>query len=145
MQIDFTRRGYRSGQALVEFAVVLPILLLLMVGLVNLGILVNAQIVLTQAAWEGARAGATISDPTVGDDEIIGAVRRAAGSLNADAVLIEIDPTQSDYPRDEPAPLPRGHPLAVRLEYPLTLNLPFTVTIPVRAEAVSRMEYSNPP
>jgi Flp pilus assembly protein TadG len=68
----------RSAQALVEFAVVLPILLLLMIGLVNLGILVNAQIVLTQAAWEGARAGATIQDPLVGDDEITGAVRRAA-------------------------------------------------------------------
>jgi len=135
----------RSAQALVEFAIVLPILLLLMIGLVNLGILVNAQIVLTQAAWEGARAGATIQNPLTGDEEIVGAVRRAARPLEAEAVLIEIDPAHSDYPRTEPAPLPRGHPLTVRLEYPLTLNLPFTVTIPVRAEAVSRMEYSNPP
>jgi hypothetical protein len=135
----------RSGQALVEFAVVLPILLLLMIGLVNLGILVNAQIVLTQAAWEGARAGATIADPSSGDDEITGAVRRAASPLDADAVLIAIEPTQSEYPRNEPGPLPRGYPLTVRLEYPLTLNLPFTLTIPVRAQAVSRMEYSNPP
>jgi hypothetical protein len=137
--------GDRFGQALVEFAVVLPILLLLMIGLVNLGILVNAQIVLTQAAWEGARAGATIRDPLVGDDEIIGAVRRAASPLDADAVLVDIDPAKSDYPRNEPGPMPRGYPLTVRLEYPLTLNLPFTITIPVRAEAVSRMEYSNPP
>ncbi len=137
--------GDRLGQALVEFAVVLPILLLLMIGLVNLGILVNAQIVLTQAAWEGARAGATISDPSAGDDEITGAVRRAASPLDAGAVLIDIDPRQSEYPRNEPGPMPRGYPLTVRLEYPLTLNLPFTVTIPVRAEAVSRMEYSNPP
>src|SRR3990170_5640593 len=105
------RHRGRSAQALVEFAVVLPILLLLMIGLVNLGILVNAQIVLTQAAWEGARAGATIQDPLTGDEEIIGAVRRAASPLEADAVLIEIDPAQSDYPRTEPAPLPRGHPL----------------------------------
>jgi hypothetical protein len=140
-----TRQTGQSAQALVEFAVVLPILLLLMIGLVNLGILVNAQIVLTQAAWEGARAGATIQDPAAGDDEITGAVRRAAGPLDADAIRIDIDPSQSDYPRDEPGPLPRGFPLTVRLEYPLTLNLPFRVTIPVRAEAVSRMEYSNPP
>jgi len=125
--------GDRLGQALVEFAVVLPILLLLMIGLVNLGILVNAQIVLTQAAWEGARAGATISDPSAGDDEITGAVRRAASPLDAGAVLIDIDPRQSEYPRNEPGPMPRGYPLT------------FTVTIPVRAEAVSRMEYSNPP
>src|SRR3990172_1177524 len=145
MMAKGTRHRGRSAQALVEFAIVLPILLLLMIGLVNLGILVNAQIVLTQAAWEGARAGATIRDPVAGDDEIIGAVRRAVSALDADAVLIDIDPTQSDYPRTEPAPLPRGYPLTVQLEYPLTLNLPFTITIPVRAEAVSRMEYSNPP
>jgi len=145
MLANGARHRGRSAQALVEFAVVLPILLLLMIGLVNLGILVNAQIVLTQAAWEGARAGATIQDPLTGDEEIVGAVRRAARPLEAEAVLIEIEPAQSDYPRTGPAPLPRGHPLTVRLEYRLTLNLPFTVTIPVRAEAVSRMEYSNPP
>jgi len=145
MMAKGTRHRGRSAQALVEFAIVLPILLLLMIGLVNLGILVNAQIVLTQAAWEGARAGATIQNPLTGDEEIVGAVRRAAKPLEAEAVLIEIDPAHSDYPRTEPAPLPRGHPLTVRLEYPLKLNLPFTVTIPVRAEAVSRMEYSNPP
>jgi hypothetical protein len=40
--------------------------------------------------------------------------------------------------------LPRGYPLAVRLEYPLTMTLPLQVTVPVRAEAVSRMEYQNP-
>src|SRR3989304_5883288 len=77
MRTRRARHEHRSGQALVEFAVVLPILLLLMIGLVNLGILVNAQIVLTQAAWEGARAGDTIRDPVAGDDEIMGAVRRA--------------------------------------------------------------------
>lgn len=40
--------------------------------------------------------------------------------------------------------MPRGRPLTVTVEYPLTLYLPMEVTLPVRAGAVSRMEYQNP-
>lgn len=133
-----------DGQAVVELAVFLPILLLLILGLINLGMLVNTQINLTQAAWEGARAGATVADPAHGDAEIIGAVRQAAIGLNRDTVRIEIDPMQNQPPRNQPWPLPRGQPLTVRLEYPLTLTLPMTISVPVRAQAVSRMEYQNP-
>jgi hypothetical protein len=133
-----------DGQAVVELAVSLPILLLLILGLINLGMLVNTQINLTQAAWEGARAGATVADPAHGDAEIIGAVRQAAIGLNRDTVRIEIDPMQNQPPRNQPWPLPRGQPLTVRLEYPLTLTLPMTISVPVRAQAVSRMEDQNP-
>ena len=136
--------GWRRGQSVVELAVTLPVLLIVMLGMINLGILVNAQIILTQAAWEGARAGATLTNPPNGDAEITGAVQAALTGLDAGAVLIEIEPEQTDYPRDQPGPLPRGHPLTVRLEYPLSMTLPFPVIVPLRAEAVSRMEYQNP-
>jgi hypothetical protein len=132
------------GQSVVELAIALPVLLLIMLGLINLGILMNSQIILTQAAWEGARAGATLTNPANGDAEIIGAVRAALTGVDAGVVQIDIDPGQADFPRDQPGPLPRGHPLTVRLEYPLSLTLPFPVIVPVRAEAVSRMEYQNP-
>ncbi|MCD6424155.1 MAG: pilus assembly protein, partial [Anaerolineales bacterium] len=46
-----------SGQSLVEFAFVLPILLLLMVAMIDFGILYYSQMVVSNAAWEGARAG----------------------------------------------------------------------------------------
>jgi hypothetical protein len=128
----------------VELAITLPILLLLILGLVNLGILMQAQIVLTNAAWEGARAGATITDPAHGDEEIIGAVQRSLYGLDASRVTIDIDPEQDEPPRDKPGPLPRGQPLAVSLEYRLTMSLPVSVEVPVRARAVSRMEYRNP-
>ncbi|HET7009943.1 MAG TPA: TadE/TadG family type IV pilus assembly protein [Anaerolineales bacterium] len=132
------------GQSVVELAITLPVLLLLMLGLVNLGILMSAQLVLTQAAWEGARAGATLSDPADGDAEVVGTIHRALGGVDADRVRIDIDPGQNDYPRNQPGPLPRGHPLTVRLEYAISLTLPFPVSVPLRAEAVSRMEYQNP-
>jgi hypothetical protein len=132
------------GQSVVELAITLPVLLLVMLGLVNLGILMNAQIILTQAAWEGARAGATLTNPAQGDAEIIGAVQAALAGVDGSRVQIDIDPEQNEFPRNQPGPLPRGHPLAVRLEYPLSLSLPFPATVPLRAEAVSRMEYQNP-
>ncbi len=137
-------RGVQGGQSVVELAITLPILLLLMLGLVNLGILMQAQIVLTNAAWEGARAGATITDPAHGDEEIVGAVQRSLSGLDASQVTIDIDPEQNELPRDQPGPLPRGQALAVSLEYRLTMSLPVSVVVPVRARAVSRMEYRNP-
>jgi len=120
------------------------VLLVLLLGMVNLGILLNAQIILTQAAWEGARAGATLTNPALGDAEIVGAIESALAGLDAGNVRVEIEPAQNEVPRDQPGPLPRGYPLTVRLEYPLSMALPFPVTVPLRAEAVSRMEYQNP-
>jgi len=133
-----------KGQAIVEFAVVLPILLLVMLGLINLGVLINAQIILTQAAWEGTRAGAILdSSMGEGDAEIIGAVRAAmTGLSDPTTVIVNINP-------DEPAraamswPKPRGEPLTVRLAYPMNLALPLPITITLGAEATSRIEYSN--
>jgi hypothetical protein len=139
-------KGMRRGQAVVEFAIVLPILLLLILGLVNLGVLVNAQIILTQAVWEGARAGATLDPSTEDGDAIIqGAVRAAlSGLTDPDAMTLEIAPSEAE--RDAmPWPKPRGEPLTVRLEYPTTLSLPFPLTVRLRAQATSRIEYSNPP
>lgn len=132
------------GQAIVELALVLPILLLVILGTVNLGWLVTSQLILTHAAWEGARAGATLSDPVQGDEEIMAAVLRAAAGLDNTRLVTEISPGQDEYPRNQPWPMPRGHPLTIRLQYPLTLNLPVAVTVPLRAEAVTRMEYQNP-
>ena len=47
------------GQALVEFALVLPIFLLLLFGLIDVGRLVYTWNALNQAAREGARYGRT--------------------------------------------------------------------------------------
>jgi Flp pilus assembly protein TadG len=49
------RRGTKRGQALVEFALVLPIFILLLVAIFDLGRAVFAYNTLTNAAREGAR------------------------------------------------------------------------------------------
>lgn len=45
-----------SGQSLVEFALVIPVLLLFIMGILEFGWLLNAKITLTGGAREGARA-----------------------------------------------------------------------------------------
>lgn len=57
-------RGSDRGAAAVEFALVLPLLLLIVFGIVDFGRAYNAQIELTQAAREGVRLAA-LSQPDV--------------------------------------------------------------------------------
>ncbi|GAA1820610.1 TadE/TadG family type IV pilus assembly protein [Planosporangium flavigriseum] len=54
-----TRKARRDdGAAAVEMALILPLLLFVLFGIVDFGRLLNAQITLTEAAREGARAAA---------------------------------------------------------------------------------------
>lgn len=52
----FRLKKDEKGQSVVEFAILLPILLLLLMGIIQFGIIFSAQIALTNAAREGARA-----------------------------------------------------------------------------------------
>lgn len=144
--LAFASSGRRyKGQALVEFALVLPILLLILLGLINVGILVETKLVLTNAAWEGARAGAVPSQPDTSDDEIRAAVAQATKTLDQSLLGVNISPQHNEPPRNLPYPEPRGSPLTVTLSYPLRLSFGFSITIPVTAQAVVRMEYFNGP
>ncbi len=132
-----------GGQALVEFAFVLPILLLLMVAIIDFGILFYSQMAVSNAAWEGARAGATIIDPAQGDQEIIGAIHNAAYGLDISRLTIDIDPAQDEPPRNQSFPAPRGESLTITVIYNKELTFP-QVTVPISGQAVTRMEYQNP-
>jgi hypothetical protein len=135
--------SHKSGQSLVEFAFVLPILLLLMVAIIDFGIVFYTQMAVSNAAWEGARAGATITDPAQGDNEIIGAVHAAAYGLDVSRLVIDIDPAQDEPPRNQAFPAPRGDSLTVTIQYQVKLTFP-QVTLPITGRAVTRMEYQNP-
>lgn len=75
------RRGDR-GAAAVEFALVLPILVLLIFGIVDFGRLLRAQITITEAAREAARASALVSDAaaTTRSDDVTAGLDDTAGS-----------------------------------------------------------------
>jgi len=53
-----SRKARDRGTAAVEFALVLPVLLLIVFGIIDFGRALNAQIVLTGAAREGVRLAA---------------------------------------------------------------------------------------
>lgn len=77
-------RNSQRGNALIEFALVIPILLILVMGIIEFGYIYNGYIIITGAAREGARvavvgrpgeieqkvnnhlAGSYISGPSVG-------------------------------------------------------------------------------
>jgi Flp pilus assembly protein TadG len=79
------RRRFREldrGAAAVEFALLLPLLLLLVFGIIDFGRALNAQITITQAAREGARLEA-LNQPNV-----VGRTQAAATGLSGVGVTI---------------------------------------------------------
>jgi hypothetical protein len=59
------RGACEQGAAAVEMALVLPLLLLIVFGIIDFGFAFNAQISLTQATREGVRVGALGEAPSV--------------------------------------------------------------------------------
>ena len=53
----FKLRKNEKGQSLVEFALILPLLLLLIMAIVQFGVVFNGYITVSNAAREGARVG----------------------------------------------------------------------------------------
>lgn len=54
---NIQHKSWERGTALVEFAIVLPLLVLIFVGIIEFGLLFYNQQVLTNSSREGARAG----------------------------------------------------------------------------------------
>ena len=70
------------GAAAVEFALLFPVLLLIVFGIIDFGRALNAQITLTQAAREGARLAA------VGQPNVVARTQAAATGLNPVSVSV---------------------------------------------------------
>jgi hypothetical protein len=126
------------GQALVELALALPIVLSLMFGVLIVAEVGVARLALEHAAAEGARAGALTND----DRLIRGTVEAAVTPLDASRVVLEIDPTADRAPRNG---APRGSILTIRLRYPIAV--PFGVLgvgrLEVRGAAARRIEWTR--
>jgi Flp pilus assembly protein TadG len=85
-------RGAR-GQALTEFALVVPMLLLMIVGIMEFGRAWAMSQVVTDAARQGARMAALLNDSSAGQDSVRRVVIRAlqAGNINATNQMVAID------------------------------------------------------
>jgi Flp pilus assembly protein TadG len=76
------------GVALVEFALVMPVLLLLLVGTLDIARAVNAYVVVNSASREGVRVAALA--PGSSYDEIVAAVRARSAPLDEQAVQVTV-------------------------------------------------------
>ena len=70
----------QEGSNLVEFALVLPLLLVLVMGIVEVGFALYDKAVITNACREGARAGMVFRDPRMSPEEIEAVVRNYASA-----------------------------------------------------------------
>jgi Flp pilus assembly protein TadG len=110
------RHRRERGQGLVEFAIVLPILLIILSGVLDLGRLWYAYVAVTDAAAEGATYAAI--DPSDGSG-IYKRAEEASGGL----VQIEPDAVTLACPT---CPTPAsGDQVTVTVAYTFTLATPF--------------------
>lgn len=107
------RRQAQQGAAAVEFALVLPILLLVFFGMVELSLALYDKAIITNASREGARAGIVLSSPKMTDAQI-----RAVVLNYTNGSLISLGTTTAPtvtVSQSSPASFP--NPLRVTVSY----------------------------
>jgi hypothetical protein len=85
------RGGNEDGQGLVEFSMLVPVFLLLLLGMLEFGFAFNHDLTLESATREGARAGAAAANGTMKDSSCVDSISgstRAFGSADVDPLVI---------------------------------------------------------
>jgi hypothetical protein len=125
------KRKHERGQSLLEFALLLPILLLILAGVLDLGRLYYAYVAVTDAAAEGAAYAAIHPNATY--EEIEARATEASGGL------IDLE-TYGTVEVIRPVIAP-GQPVTVAVTFDFTLGTPIIQAffedgqIPLRAVA----------
>lgn len=101
-----------KGQSLVEFAIILPILMLLVMGIIEFGMMLNSYLAIQNASREGARYG--IIGTSNGDIQNL--VASTSPSLNSSYLTVDITP--NDGSRKS------GDTLTVKVSYEYHLTVP---------------------
>lgn len=107
-------RKAEKGQSLLEFALIVPILLIILAGVLDLGRLYYAYVAVTDAAAEGA-SYAAIHPQANERAEVLQRAQEASGAL------VQIDPTMVQV--DCPA-VAAGAPITVTVSYSFTVATP---------------------
>lgn len=136
-QFNANRRqpdSFHRGQATVELALLLPVILLLLFGIAEFGRAFNAYITLENAVREGARLGVTGAT----DAEILARVKNVAVTLDESRLSVEIIPPEASRRR--------GDSLIVRASYDFPLLVPIisqllsSLPLILEAEVAMRVE-----
>jgi Flp pilus assembly protein TadG len=111
-----------QGAAMVELAIILPVLLMLVVGIIEFGRAYSTQVAIQAAAREGAR------ELALGQPDVDARTRAAAPSVDIDTI------TQT------PCPSSGDGQASVTIEETFTFGIPFVPLVPktLRATGVMR-------
>ena len=106
------RRHRERGQTLTEFALVLPLVALLLFGVIQFGIVFHQYVTLTDAVRAGARQGAVgrhLSDPAGSAED---RVRESAADLDQSQLDVSVSSTWE-----------QGEDVSVTATYPYNISL----------------------
>jgi Flp pilus assembly protein TadG len=136
------RRERSRGQALVEFAIILPVFFLVVAGMFDLGLGVYSDLTLVNAAREGARLG--VIDP--GNTSAIEArVRAMAGNLDDGKLTVSVAcerPSGSSFTTCSSPLWQPGDATKVTVDYKYSVFFPllFGTEIALSSESKMRIE-----
>ena len=119
------RPGRARGQATVEIALVLPVIVVIALAVVQVGVVVHARVMVTHAAREGVRVAAV-----GGTDQAAAQAAAAAGGLSPSRVSVTVERS--------------GGRVHVRVDYTAATDVPlvgaFLDAVPLTATATMRLE-----
>jgi Flp pilus assembly protein TadG len=113
-------RRRQEGQAMVEFALVLPLLLVIVLGIIHFGVVMNNYVTLTDAVRAGARQAAvsrTLPNPTQATED---RVKQSAAGLDSSKLEITVTPYN---PSDGTNTWVQGGDVTVEAKYPFAVKL----------------------
>ena len=102
------------GQAMVEFVMVVPLLLLLLLGIFQFGVLFNNYVEITNASRDAVRKGAVSRTSATGVDDVIAAARASASTLKKSDIQVVVSPLP---------PWTVGQDLTVTVKYPGRISI----------------------
>ena len=82
------RRHRSRGQSMVEFALVFPLFILLLAGMIDFGVGLYSYMTLVNATREGARLGSTNCTALACTDAVRARVAAASGGLNPSPITV---------------------------------------------------------
>lgn len=116
MEHRWEKKRNERGQSLLEFALLVPILLIILAGVLDVGRLYFAYVAVTDAAAEGA-AYAAVCSPNCTDGDIRARAKAASGGL---VQVVEDDQVVIERPT-----IASGAPVTVTVTYEFALATPF--------------------
>ena len=101
------------GQTMVEFALVAPLLLVIVFAVIQFGVLYNNYVTITDAARTGARKGAVSRLAASPTGAAVAAARASAPGLDQAKLTVNVTATSWEH----------GGDLTVTTRYPYNINL----------------------